>query len=112
MIDSKIEKRFLNWLFDDYCDRYGYGIRNIDYCPFYTTYSCKHLPVEFFEVNDGISKSHVIQYAKELQAKGLLRFDENGYQFYFTEELFKISAEPLFLLKSEKPKRNVQKAST
>lgn len=86
MIEPSIEKKFLLWLYKKYILRFGYGIRNIDKCDFHTTYSIEHLPYEFYEVKNGVAKSHVHEYAKELEAKGLIRFAENGLVFYFTKE--------------------------
>lgn len=86
MIEPSIEKQFLLWLYEDYIRRFGYGVRNIDKCDFYTIYSVEHLPDAFYEVNKGMAKSHVLEYAKELEAKGLLHFAKNGLVFHFTKE--------------------------
>ncbi|WP_139363642.1 hypothetical protein [Oceanospirillum linum] len=86
MIEPSVEKQFLLWLHKDYTRRFGYGVRNIDKCDFYTTYSVENLPEEFYEINNGMARSHVLEYAKELEAKGLLRFAENGLKFHFTKE--------------------------
>lgn len=96
MIEPSIEKKFLHWLYGNYIRRYGHGIRNIDECEFYTIYSIEQLPDEFYEVNNGIAKSHVLEYAKELEAKGLLRFAENRLKFYFTEKGFKSASASKF----------------
>ncbi len=86
MIEPSIEKQFLLWLYESYIRRFGYGVRNIDKCDFSTIHSLTHLPDEFYEVNNGVAKSHVLEYAKELEAKGLLRFAKNGLAFHFTKE--------------------------
>ena len=86
MIEPSIEKQFLLWLYENYIQRFGYGVRNIDKCDFYTTYSVEHLPDEFCEVHNGVTKSHVLEYAKELEVKGLLRFSPNELVFHFTKE--------------------------
>jgi hypothetical protein len=86
MIESSTEKQFLRWLYENYTRRYGYGIRNIDKCDFYTTYSVEQLPDEFYEISKGVAKSHVLEYAKELEARGLLRFAKSGLVFHFTKE--------------------------
>lgn len=89
MIERDIEEKFLNWLYEEYTRKFGYGVRNIDKCRFLTTYLPEDLPVEFSEVNsEGVTKSHVLTYAKELEAKGLLRFSKQGLEFYFTKEGF------------------------
>jgi hypothetical protein len=85
-IDHKIEKKFLNWLYDQYRQRFGYGIRNIDKCAFYVTYSHKGLPKEFYEINGNIVTTHVQDYAKELEAKGLVKFEKCNLKFFLTEE--------------------------
>lgn len=85
MINPNTEKKFLSWLYDKYTRRLGYGVRNIDKCDFCITYSIEDLPDDFYSVSNGVAKSHVHEYAKELEAKGLLRFSENGLVFYFTK---------------------------
>ncbi|WP_417528172.1 hypothetical protein [Marinomonas shanghaiensis] len=89
MIEPNIEKQFLQWLYDDYIRRFGYGIRNIDKCNFYTITSIQNLPSEFYKVKGSITTSHVIEYAQELEAKGLLRFSKPGMIFHFTPEGYK-----------------------
>ena len=84
MLDPKNEAKFMKWLADDYSSRFGYGVRNIDKCPFLTTYSVENLPKWLYSVNGNVAKSHVLDWAKELQQKGYIRFDENGYEFFFT----------------------------
>jgi len=85
MLDQRNEQLFLKWLSDEYDTRFGYGVRNIDRCPFLTTYSVKDLPNWLYSVKDNVAKSHVLAWAKELEAKGIVRFAENGYEFYFTK---------------------------
>ena len=86
MIEPSVEKQFLLWLYEDYIRRFGYGVRNVDECDFYTTYGVEHLPEEFYEISNGVAKSRVLEYAKELEAKGLLRFSERGLVFHFTKK--------------------------
>ena len=37
-------------------------------------------------MNNGVAKLHVLDYAEELEAKGLLRFSKKGVVFHFTKE--------------------------
>jgi hypothetical protein len=85
VLDPTNETKFLNWLAEKYTNKFGYGIRNIDNYPFLTTYGVEHLPDWLCSVNDNIKKSHVVHWARELEAKDLVRFSENGYEFYFTK---------------------------
>ncbi|MCT8126180.1 hypothetical protein H1D31_09155 [Alishewanella sp. BS5-314] len=89
-------QKFLNWLYQRYVERMGYGVRNIDDCPFYCTYPINTLPDWLYEPSGEGVKSLVIDYAKELEAYGLVRFDGSGLKFYFTKEGYqKASRTPL-----------------
>jgi hypothetical protein len=80
-------QKFLNWLYQRYIKRKGSGVRNIDDFPFYCTYPISALPDWLYKsVGEGV-ESLVIEYAKELEAEGLVRFDgESGLKFYFTKD--------------------------
>jgi hypothetical protein len=85
MIEPKNETRFLSWLADKYTKQVGYGVRNIDTCPFLTMYSIEHLPEWLYSVSNNVTKVHIIHWAKELEVKGLLRFSNDRSEFFFTK---------------------------
>ncbi|MEH8019606.1 hypothetical protein MN202_20445 [Rheinheimera muenzenbergensis] len=80
-------QKFLNWLYQKYIERKGYGIRNIDDCPFSCSYPISGLPAWLYETDGNSARSFVSEYAKELEAEGLVRFDiESGLKFYLTKD--------------------------
>ncbi|WP_147296173.1 hypothetical protein [Chromobacterium violaceum] len=52
---------------------------------FFTTYSVKDLPSWLYSIDGNLANSHVIDWAKELEIKGLIKFPPNGYEFFLTK---------------------------
>lgn len=87
MLTPALERRFLASLYKKYNSNFGYGIRHLRSCAFYVTgpESFEAELPEIWDISGQTKKSQLLDWAKELNAKGWVVFSENQLTFTLTE---------------------------
>lgn len=84
----KLEQKFLNVLYKRYSSNYGYGVRNLNKCIFWLT-SAASFEAEIPEIavtQNGIKIDFLVDWVKELEARGLVKINPHELKFVLTEK--------------------------
>ena len=87
-LTQKLEQKFLEALYRRYSSNYGYGVRNLKKCKFHLTAgeSFEAEIPEISVINGNIKKYLLIDWANELQMKGLVEIEPGKLEFFLTEK--------------------------
>jgi hypothetical protein len=87
MLTKGLDEKFLRYMYNRHVSSYGYGVRNLEASKLYITsgYGIERDIPEILVTHDGMNKYLVVDAAKELQAKGYVKFNDDNCTFWLTE---------------------------